>query len=93
MFFLNFNIYNPWSKRWDSGFCYSKLISKHKCFEFQFMKTNDIINIEIRYSVKRDHAGLNLQFGLFGFTAAFQIYDTRHWDYENSTWETHNDIT
>lgn len=93
MFFLKFNIRNPYSKRWDSGFCYAKQLTQHKCFEFQFMKTTDIFNVEISYSVQRDHAGLNLEFGLIGFNAAFQIYDSRHWDHENSTWESHNDTT
>jgi hypothetical protein len=37
----------------------------------------------------RDHAGLELDLELAGLSFRAVIYDCRHWDYDKSTWETH----
>jgi hypothetical protein len=32
--------------------------------------------------MRSDHAGLRVEIGLLGYDVEFQIYDVRHWDYE-----------
>jgi len=36
---------------------------------------------------KRDHAGVLVRFELLGFFISFDLYDNRHWDYDNDKWE------
>ena len=33
---------------------------------------------------KTDHAGFRLEIEVLGYNLMFQIYDCRHWDYENN---------
>jgi hypothetical protein len=87
---LNFNIYNPWSSRWDILWNKSKLIGKNKALEFNGYRTNYIINADFNFKPAGDHAGARIMFGLFGFDVELHFYDTRHWDYDTNTWETHN---
>ncbi len=87
MIYCKFNIRNPWSNRWDNISCYSGQISQHKFWELQFMKTTDLICFEFSYNIKQDHAGLQIEFGLAGYNACFQLYDNRHWDEELNEWQ------
>jgi len=93
MFYTSFKLRNPWSTRWDNIFNCSTLVSTHKAFEFQFMKTSDVIVFEFHATTNQDHAGLYLEIGLAGFSVTFQLYDTRHWDYNNSKWTEYHDVT
>lgn len=86
MIYITFKLANPWSKRWDSMFGHGASISEHKAIEIQLMKTADIVFFQVEFKTKTDHAGLYLEVGFLGFNAAFQVYDTRHWDYENDNW-------
>ena len=86
MISLQFSIDNPWSNRWKTLFFKNGLLPKHKAWEFNGYTTHQIIDIDCRLTVKGDHAGLHLMFGLFGYSLEFSIYDTRHWDYENNRW-------
>jgi|LauGreDrversion4_2_1035121.scaffolds.fasta_scaffold3139805_1 hypothetical protein len=83
---FNLNIDNPWSDRWNTVWYTSGLLPKHKAWELNGYRTNLMINAELRLTVKGDHAGLHMMFGLFGYSVEFSIYDTRHWDWENDTW-------
>lgn len=86
---ISLTITNPWSDRWDMGMCFSGRITKNKSWELQFPKTNTIICLEFKFTTKQDHAGFYLELNLFGRGFIFQIYDNRHWDYDNQKWSEH----
>lgn len=88
---LSLNIRNPWSDRWDCIKTFSGQISKHKFWELQVDKTSDILSAEIRYTIRQDHAGIFLSFGLFGYDAIFNLYDNRHWHSEKGRWVNYDD--
>lgn len=46
-------------------------------------------NFSIKWTHKCDHAGFNLTFELFFLYFCFQVYDSRHWDYDNDRYEIH----
>jgi hypothetical protein len=93
MFYTSFKLRNPWSERWGDIFNCSALVSTHKAFEFQLMKTTDVIMFEFHATTKQDHAGVYLEIGVAGFSATFHLYDTRHWNHKNSKWEEYYDVT
>lgn len=45
-----------------------------------------IVEFELSYTIKQDHAGLRITFGLFGIIVYYSRVDTRHWDYELGKW-------
>jgi len=79
---INFSISNPLSRRFIIvKTWYGKTPFKNKFWEVQINKTNDIIKIAVDWTIRKDHAGLNVSFGLLGFDIIFVFYDQRHWDY------------
>lgn len=85
-----FNLRNPFSDRFDSGWCKTGKIGKNKAWEIQVMKTNTIIEASGRLTFRQDHSGINLELGLLGYNICAQMYDIRHWDYENKCWVVYN---
>lgn len=83
---FSFSIENPWSDRWNTIWFKSGLLPKHKAWEFNGYRTNLIFTKEIHLKFKGDHAGLHTMFGLFGYAVELNLYDTRHWDWENNKW-------
>ena len=77
---LNFNIANPWSKRWAILFCKSGLLAKHTAWEFNAYQTHHIIDINFSLSFTGDHPGVFIMLGLLGYSLELSIYDTRHED-------------
>lgn len=66
-------------------------ISKHKSFEYQFEDSSflndNIIEFQINWSRKRDHAGISFTFGIYKlFWMNLNIHDHRHWDRDNDCW-------
>lgn len=64
-------------------------ISSFKIFEFDIVYSNSKpwFLLHLDWSRNTDHAGLNFEICLFGYSIESKIYDTRHWDYENNTWK------
>ena len=90
MLHLNISISNPWSSQFENIKCWSgKTFFKNKCWEFELLKTTDILLLSFAFTVRQDHAGLELEIGLCGLQARFNIYDSRHW--ENGSWAKPND--
>ena len=85
---FHFKLDNPYSDRW--GFLWSKhkIIFKHKAWELSAYHTNTIVELYFHYRIRCDHAGVKFMFSLFGYSIEFNLYDTRHWDYEKNTWAT-----
>lgn len=87
---INFrlSITNPWSDKFENLYCRAGSTPfKHKFWEFQIMRTDEIVCVDIRYTVKQDHAGLDIWLALFSYAVNFKIYDNRHWNYEKGCWE------
>jgi hypothetical protein len=87
MIYFNFTLRNPWSGKFEHKFAASKKISKHKCWEFEIYQCDTVLELEGRISVREDHAGVMLGVGLFSYVMRFQIYDTRHWNFDKQQWE------
>lgn len=59
----------------------------NKYFEFEILRDNYyLLEAEFSWTTKRDHAGIKATFGIFGYIISGNIYDSRHWDYENNRW-------
>lgn len=87
---INFylNITNPWSTKFSNIKYWSgPTFLKHKFWEFQIMRTADIIEISSSFSSRQDHAGLEFSLGLLGLALRLNIYDNRHWNYDVGAWE------
>ncbi len=89
---LRLGISNPWAKdRFKNLGCVYGKITKHLAWELEHTFYDGTI-VEIDFSISRqeDHAGLNINLGMLTYGIHFQIYDTRHWDYENNHWGEHD---
>ena len=86
---LRFNISNPWSRRWGIvKVWHGKLPWANKFWELQIDKTDDIIGLEFKVTVRTSHAGIWFSLALAGFEIVFNAYDNRHWDDVEQQWET-----
>lgn len=66
------------------------VLPPHKFFSIQLSWSNywDIVEASIDLDFKgQDHAGLKIDFKVLGLFFVFNIYDHRHWDYDNDCWE------
>lgn len=87
-----FNIRHPgwWERfknvKWWSG----ETPFEHKFWEIQVIKNDNLFRIELAFTTKQDHAGVNLELGLFGYEIHFAFYDSRHWDNETNSWQVYN---
>jgi hypothetical protein len=83
---LNLTIRNPWSDRFEIVVSGGKKITQNKAWEFEIYRSDTVVELETRLTIREDHAGVMLGFGLLSWTVRAQIYDTRHWDYEAKKW-------
>jgi hypothetical protein len=58
-------------------------ITSNKMWEFEILKTNLLFGFTLEFKTHTDHAGLNLELGMFGYELSFMIYDTRHYPHES----------
>ena len=62
-------------------------LSKNKFFSIEVLKDTDyLVDISFEWTTTRDHAGLEIGLGLFGFEVHLSIRDKRHWDYGRGIW-------
>ena len=88
MIHLTFSIQNPWRERFENLWCRPIATPfKNKCIEVEVCKDSNIVYFSLSWKVQQDHAGLDFEIGLVGYSFHFMFYDTRHWDYENNRWE------
>lgn len=90
MIYFGLYIQNPWSDRFDAGYCWGGRFVKNKAWEIQAYRTNTVIESSIRITTRQDHAGVYVEFGLLTFSFAAQVYDTRHWNYDKQELYTHD---
>lgn len=84
---LDFTINNPFSERFRILASKCKMLTKYKAVEANIYCTANIIKLSLVYSSRQDHAGLQIEFGLFGYDFELHFYDIRHWDYKTHQWE------
>jgi len=77
---FSFGLSNPFCSQWDTVFYKDKLFKNNKGGEIQVVKDSTIVSFAFRFTTRQDHAGVSLDIGLFGYTAMFNYYDTRHWN-------------
>lgn len=93
---INFciGIANPWAKEDFKNLRHADgSFTKHKHWEFEIIRHSyDLFEVAINFTVRgQDHAGLRLSLALFGYSVKLDIYDSRHWDYDNNCWEIYTD--
>ena len=88
MISVNFNLRNPWSRRWKMLWCraYNTPL-KNKHVELELFAENTIVSFTFDWTIQRDHAGVTIELGLLGYSVSLNIYDRRHWDHVNNYWE------
>jgi hypothetical protein len=89
MIHLSFSLRDPFSDTHETLFYKGNKLTKNKSCEFQVVRTNEIVGLELSITIEEDHAGLDFDFALFGYGVLFNFYDTRHWDYDKDEWETY----
>lgn len=91
---IDINICLRWpTKKWNLSkdyFCKTWVLSKNKAFEIQATNWNNGTIFEFRFDWSRcqDHAGVQLELGLFNRGIIFNFYDRRHWNYEEGRYQT-----
>lgn len=63
---------------------------KYKYWEIETAKTRSVIHFQFHMTWKKDHAGLQLEFGLLNREILFTIYDCRHWNDQTNSWAEHD---
>jgi hypothetical protein len=88
MISFSFNLRNPFVDRfknlWNRS--YDTLL-KNKCIEIEVIEDDCLISFRFSWTIQQDHAGLDLEMGVLGYQLHFNLYDMRHWNYENNCWE------
>jgi hypothetical protein len=61
----------------------------NKSWEIQLAYTTplQLFEVEISYTTKQDHAGLQTEFALLGLSLSLSIQDNRHWDSKKNDFE------
>lgn len=84
---FRFSLENPWWDRFEILFWKAGGTPfKHKFWELQAMKTDDLIAVDLRITSRCDHAGIDLWLGLLGYSINFNLYDNRHWNTKEGRW-------
>ena len=92
MIYFNFNIRRPgwWNRFASIKHWHGSTPVEHKYWEVQIIKNDNLFRIEFGWTVKEDHAGVNLELGLLGYEIHATIYDNRHWNTDENRWMTYD---
>lgn len=88
---VNFRLSNPFCKRWVTVFYKEKILANNKSAEIQVVKDATVIIFGFRFSTRCDHAGVNLDIGLFGYSVMVSYNDTRHWNSKANRYYVYDD--
>lgn len=91
MIWINLILPNPRSDKFEHVRAWAGTLIAHKAWEVEIYRSGIVAEVEAKFTVHQDHAGLTLGLGLFGYTLRAQLYDTRHWNYEKKAWETYEE--
>lgn len=93
---IKFNIHISLPRNWITKrglgefFIFDNSISKNKALSVQVDHFNWTSLFGLSFDLTptgTNHAGLYLDFTVFGLSIVINLYDKRHWDYENNCWE------
>lgn len=85
-----FELQNPFCRRWATVFYKGILIGANKSVELQVEKDSTIVIFGLQITTRRDHAGIDLTVGLFGYSAMLSCHDTRHWNSEENRYSAYD---
>lgn len=86
---FRFSITNPWAddNKFKNLFSKATQLTKNKWVELEVLKDpSELIVLELRATIRCDHAGVSVTVGALGYSLLLRQYDTRHWDYKNKHW-------
>ena len=88
MIYFNINIRHPkWWERFENIKCWMGVTPfKHKFWEVEILKNDNLLRLEFEITTQQDHAGVRLELALFGYEISLAIYDSRHWNHEEHRW-------
>lgn len=92
MIIFNFNLRNPWSKKFKN--LWNRVYQtpfENKFIELEVTKDFTLVSFMFNWTVRQSHAGVDLELGLLGYCVHFQFYDNRHWDSYTNTWEIYHE--
>jgi hypothetical protein len=86
LFSLRAQVSLPFEHFVPLGSLHGKLFA-HKAWELEHnFYSGSLFDIDTKWTLNEDHAGIEIGIGIFGYGISFRIYDTRHWDYELKQW-------
>lgn len=83
---INLDITNPFCDRFDTFYYKEGRLTKNKSWEIQGISDDTILRFSFRLTFRRDHAGVELDFGLLGHMVTCNIHDNRHWNHDENRW-------
>lgn len=95
---IHFTISNPFkTKEFDQidYITYDRSLTTNKAFEIQFTKWRPTTLFSIGLDTRWrgcDHGGIRFDIEVFGYFLNLNLYDKRHWDWENWCWEEYERI-
>ena len=90
MIYISAGVSNPWGKPFKNLWNKSGMLTKHKAWEAELLQGRQIVGFTLGYTMRQDHAGVDLEIALLGYSLSFMIYDTRHWNTETGNWEVYD---
>jgi len=94
---IGIHLPHSWAKKrsmkWFSSWTHGKL-TENKAWEWQtdYFGWNTLFSLDLDLiPTGYDHAGIGFSLTILGFMVEAKIYDSRHWDYENGTWEKYDE--
>ncbi len=90
---LRLQLDNPWwPDRFDTvWFTAGGTPFKYKFWEVQLMKDSTVLGFNLKLTTRCDHAGLECEISLFGYSLNCNFYDNRHWNYAESRYYVYTD--
>jgi len=71
----------PWRREFFKNLgCLHGSFTRHKHWELEHTYYSDTL-LDFNFEISRhtDHAGIEFSIGIFGYSVAARIYDSRHW--------------
>jgi len=89
LFKLSCHALNPFVKsEFNTIGCKCFKVSEHKAIELEVYREADVIvDLNIEFSTKEDHAGLRLGLSLFSICFTFTFYDIRHYEEDDDLFD------
>lgn len=92
MIYFNLNLSLPIKRSQKELYYFDKPISKNKAFSIQIdYERQMLLSLGFSWVLKQCHSGPNLEFGLLGLSVILNLYDQKHWNYEEDRWEKYPD--